>query len=780
MTLRNTIIGAALALLATTASAQVIGQPRVIDAVVKAADGTTGVRSTKKCNNISTVKALTKARKAAPMAKANYTANDTLFFESFEEWDGSIPWYPSAQNGAKNYWSYSSNINSSDLQTFIDNGQIPTWTAATGDDVNFPYPKHGFNELACFGIDDIYSEDGKTLIQKAVEQNEWLVSPTITNIEGTNYLVFDVCYAPFDVHRSEKDGKEILDMGVKTFDFDVLVTDKTRTISYNEADYKSVYKLSTQADQVIAHTNLNDTNAVNTLKFFRWEHARIPLTEYDGRSIRVALQYKGMKGGIVIVDAIRVSDMLPTAKFTRPNGSFYMGFSAEADFMNAQMVLAPAYTETTWMNYSNTDSKDFLWSYNMQGVEGTSNEMNLKLPQMAPSDILDWPTLVSSNGNRNDTFKGANVAGVKFGGDANIPIGERNIAFTLGNYDASKVVWYAQLANNGSSAFGTGGEAFWGERSGGYYKKVRGIANVFEKPAAPYVFNQVTQAFNAFLEVGSNNIICTVRRLEYNADGSPNWDGEVLGQTSKSELKTSTTGFKALTFTFPNTMVVDDAVVISIEGFDNDLVIAAQPLSQAANHDNGEGYMMVLLKGADGKIDWIEVFSTIACPESAENNLAGSFCMGMNAIFPYLHSNTGNAFAVTKGGESKDFDIDTYWNPNGAGEGATDPQWNVACSDNWFTATTDVNLTEKKVTLKINAQALPEGMSGRRGTVTITALGCKEVINVLQGDNITGVENIVSDDNEDYNTYSLSGQLMNPTNLSKGIYIKNGKKFIIK
>lgn len=779
MILKNTMIGAALALFATTASAQVLSQPRMSNAVVKAADGTTGVRSTKK-QNINTVKALTKAHKAATMQKANYTAQDTLFFESFEEWNGNIPWYPSAANGSKNNWTYSSAISSSDLQVFLDNDQCPTWTATSGDNVNFPYPKHGYYELACFGVDDIYSEDGTTLIKKAVEQNEWLISPTITNINGTNYLIFDICYAPYDVHRTIKDGKETLDLSVKTFDFDVLVTDKTRSVSTNEADYKSVYNVATRADEVIKNTDLNDTTAVKGLQNFRWEHARIPLNEYDGKNIRVAIHYKGMKGGIIIVDAIRVSDMLPTAKFVRPEGSFYMGFSADADYMNAQMVLAPAYTETTWMNYSNTDSKDFKWTYNMQGVEGTSEEMNLNLPAMNPSDILSWPTLVSSNGNRSDSYSGASVAGVKFGGDANIPMGDRNIAFTLGNYDASKVVWYAPLSNRGSSAFGTGGESFWSERSGGYYKKVRGIANIFEKPAGPYVFNQVTQAFNDFLNFGTDNIICTVRRMEYKADGTPNWDGEVLGQTTASELKTSTTGFKALTFTFPNTMVIDDAIVISIEGFDHDLVMAAQPLSQAQNHEDDMGYMMVLLKNADNGIDWIEVYTTIACPESADNNLAGSFCMGMNAVFPYLHSNDGTVFVADTAGETKGFDFNSYWDPDGATETTIDPQWNVTCSDNWLRAVTEVDRTAKKVSLKISAQALPEGVSGRNGTITITGLGCKEVITVLQGDAATDIDNIAAGVSENSETYNISGQLVSPINLKKGIYIKNGKKFIIK
>lgn len=779
MTLRNTIIGAALALFASTASAQEIGKPRMIDAVVKAADGTTGVLSTKKSNYTKTVKALANARKA-PMAKANYTAQDTVFFESFEEWNGNVPWYPSASTGAKNNWTYSSAISNSDLQAFLDNDQCPTWTATSGDDRNFPYARHGYYELACFGIDDIYAEDGKTVIKQAVEQNEWLISPSITNIEGTNYLIFDVCYAPFDVHRSTKDGKDVLDLAAKTFDFDVLVTDKARTASTNEADYKSVYNLATQADKVIAQTNLNDTNAVNALRFFRWEHARIPLTEFEGKSIRVALHYKGKKGGIVIVDAIRVSDMLPKALFKRPNGSFYMGFSSDADFMNAQMVLAPAYTETTWMNCSNSDSKEFKWTYSMQGTEGESSEMNLKIPGVVPSDILSWPTLVSSNGKRSDTYKGANVAGIKFGGNSLLPIGDRQIAFTLGNYDASKVVWYAPLANKGQSAFGTGGEAFWSDRSGGYYKKVRGIANIFEKPAAPYVFSQVTQAFNDFANFGTGNIICTVRRMEYKANGEPNFDGEVLGQTTACELKTSVNGFKALTFTFPNVMVIDDEIVISIEGFDDDLVLAAQPLSQAANHDDGQGYMMVLLKTQNGGVDWIEVYSTIACPESAENNLAGSFCMGMNAIFPYVHSNDGNVFVADKAGETKSFDFNSYWDPDGETETTIDPKWNVVCSDNWFTVDTEVDRTAKKVSLKISAQALPEGVSGRNGTVTITALGCKETMTVLQGDAATGIDNVVDCASENAETYSISGQRVNPINLKKGIYIKNGKKFIIK
>ncbi len=64
----------------------------------------------------------------SPATRANYTASDTIFWESFEGWDGeTMPWLPNDPNK----WNTQSAI--ADLTPYLTNGSCPTWTTYQGD-----------------------------------------------------------------------------------------------------------------------------------------------------------------------------------------------------------------------------------------------------------------------------------------------------------------------------------------------------------------------------------------------------------------------------------------------------------------------------------------------------------------------------------------------------------------------------------------------------------------------------------------------------------------------
>lgn len=706
---------------------------------------------------------------AKPQNKAKYTANDTIFFESFEGWDKNTrPWIPSNPNN----WSTKSNIDN--ITPYLSADLCPTWTVFEGDGYYIPYATDKYQYIACTFGEEVYGVDGKTLIAPAPQQDEWLVSPTINSISGTNYLSFDINYSAWSTHYFIEGNDSVFDPTRIAYDVEVLVTTSTRTASYDPEKYTCVYKLSTEADKEIASADMNNQEDVAKLIFMTWRHVQIPLKEFDGSNIRIALRYTGTKGGSILIDALRVSDLLPVALYDRPEGSFYFGHSDQAVVLTTKVALMPAYRESIWTNYSNADVLTNEWRYNVNGTSGTSKDYDLLMPASAPTALVEWPTLQVDAGRRSDVYKGGENAYVKNGGDASVYLDQTigTVNFNVGNFDPTKYKWYGPVGDG--SVFGTGGGAFWSSISDGAYNNVNGIANVFDAPTSPYVFNTVSQAFEDFFDLGAT-LACTVYKATDLGNGGLRIEDEVIAQTTSFEDVAINGGGHMVIFKFKDVLEINSPIAISIEGLDDNNLITAKPLAQALNHDSEKGYGFVLLKTARGGIVWMEIASAMRQNEGT-GNMAMSFCMGMNASFPYIHSNDGDVFAVANDGGSKAFDLETYWNPNGEGTGAVDPQWKVACSDSWFKAETIVDEAAHTVNIKITAEALPSSLEGRSGTVKITALGCEETITVLQGNATTAIESLNSK-NDIEGTYTLSGLRINSADAKNGVFLqkKNGK-----
>ena len=698
------------------------------------------------------------------VSAANYTSTDTLFWENFEEWDGeTMPYIPTSINK----WSTKSNIDN--LTPYISNGLCPTWTTFRGDGYYVPYAKEGDFMLVCMFGGEAYGTDGTSVIAPAPQQDEWLVTPTINAISSTNYLSFDICYAPWDTHFFVEGTDSVLDMNRIAYDVEVLITTSTRTTSYNADDYTQVYKLSDMVDKEIAGIDVNNSEEVDQLYYMTWRHIQIPLAEYDNKNIRVAFRYTGTKGGSILIDAIRVSDLLPVAKYDIPQGAFYYGFSEQANLFNIKVGLIPAYKQLVWNNYSNIDSKSYAWSYINNGEVASSSDYDLLMPAQKPTNsMVDMPELTASSFNRKDAFSAAYY---KVGGNAHYSYfdGESSVErdFYVGNFDPTKQFWTGQISSNPSNpiyAFGTGGGAFYGQLSNYYYNAVDGIGNFYEAPASPYVFNKVLVPLGEFFNLGAT-LACTLYKVE---NGNTITD-EVIAQATVTDGIQISGGWY-LVFEFSEPIVMDDAMFILIDGFSNSNVIELAPLSQVLNHDNGKSYAFVKLNTYDGKYVIVDVANLLASVEGGGNMMV-SHCIGMNAVFPYLHSMDGDVFAAASAGEIKSFAIDSYWNPQ------TD--WTITASDAWVKAESVVDEAAQTVSVKISADALPADKEGRSATVKISALGCEEVITVLQGSEITGIEGIANDKNFNSidGTYTLSGQRVNSADAKNGVFLvkKNGK-----
>lgn len=691
---------------------------------------------------------------SAPSVSASYTASDTLFWDSFEGWDGqTMPWIPTAQNK----WTSKSNID--DMTPYLTNGSCPTWTTYEGDGYYVPYATNGDQMLVCMFGGEAYDQNGN-MIADAPQQDEWLLSPAINGIEQANYLSFDICYSPWNSHYFIENGDSIFDLQRLAYDVEVLVTTSTRSASYNADDYDCVYRLSEAVDREIAATDMNDDNAVGQLLYMNWHHVQLPLEKYSGKNIRIALRYKGTKGGSVMVDAVRVSDLLPVAKYDIPQGSFYYGFSDNANMFQSKVALVPAYVPTVWKNYSNDDAQQFSWAFRTSdGQEGTSTDRDLQMPALQSSFMVDMPMLTATSGQRSDQFAGAYY---KAGGNANYTYEDLSIDFNVGNFDPTKQYWDGQISAQGGSkiyAFGTGGGAFYGQLSNYYYNAVDGIGNFYEKPDAPYVFNKVLMPMSEYFNLGAT-LACTIYKVK---NGDTITD-EVIAQATATDAQQIAGGW-FLNFNFSEPVVADDAIFVLIDGFSNNNILDLAPLTQALNHDSDKSYAFVKLNTSEGSFAIIDVANLLSSVEGG-GNMTVSHCIGLNAVFPYLHSVDGDVFAAAVEGGSKDFAIDTYWNPN---------DWQIQCSDAWVKAQAVVDESAQTVSLQVTAEAMPATVSGRRATVRVSALGCEQDIIVVQGTEVTAIQRIETA-NGVQGMYTLGGVRVQD-NAAHGIYLmkKDGK-----
>lgn len=722
----------------------------------------------------------------AIIATGKYKESDFLLKESFESWDGrTFNWRPAG-------WTHFSNF---DPETYISEaeGECPTWMAYETDGYYAPYATDGNFVLLCMNSSEKKGADGTTILAPAPQQDEWMVSSTVNNVQASNYLSFDLAFTPLYSHLFADDPENPeVDLDRLAYDVEVLVTTSTRSATNDEKQYTRIFKLSDITTPMIDREDLTE-EIVAQLMGMRWQHFKLSLKEYAGKNIRIAFRYKGTKAGAVLLDAIRVSDMLPVALFDRPNGSFYWGFSTDARLNFSKNVLMPAYIETVWKNYSNVDCETMAWRYNVNEASGTSSDYNLTMPAANPG-FTTWPTLQANAGMRADEYNGGQDITVqgqnihsdngtaKIGGDCVMTYDLNGTAtkvdFGVGNFDATKLYWLGEISETGGAyAFGSGSGAFWASMTNNQYSDVRGIANVFEAPAAPYVFNRVTLPMGAFFNLGAT-IVCTVYEAKELENGGIEVTDNVLGEATTVDGIQISGGFM-LSFDFANIMTITTPICIKISGFDNSNLLECAPLTQAKNHDNNNGYAFVILKNmSSGGEWWAEIAGALSAVEGS-GNMEVSHCIGMNAIFPYLHSNDGDIFDASKTGETKSFDIDSYWYPEKLDAGDQLNGWTVTCSDSWVKAKVTLDKTAQKAGIDITADAIPSGIAGRKATVTIKALGCEETITVTQGE-VSGIEGVtVNGFTTAAGTYNISGQRISNNKAKNGIFIENrGGKFV--
>ena len=159
-------------------------------------------------------------------------------------------------------------------------------------------------------------------------------------------------------------------------------------------------------------------------------------------------------------------------------------------------------------------------------------------------------------------------------------------------------------------------------------------------------------------------------------------------------------------------------------------------------------------------------------------NASSNLAIGYDAYWPMVDCGMGSEILVAPvaGGVAMDGEYQAfalYTNVYDI-EGA----WIISDeTSEWLELAVDASPleTEGYIRAQITAEALPAGMTGRKGAVVIDADGYKLSIPVLQGE-ATGVENVVTPSIKDNKRYNLLGVEVDEN--YNGVVIMNGQKFI--
>ena len=605
------------------------------------------VKGTGRSTNSKTQKlsSLPSSRRAA--SKSAYAAADTVFFDSFEDWDGTT-------------WAYINSSNWTRYSNCIDyiseaNGDCPAWMAWQTDGDLTPFPSHGLTVAMVMNGYNVWNADSTVLVTPAPDQDEWIVSRLIsTKVTASNYLTFDIAYMPYTFYFVETYENGIhdsyIDRDSLVFDVEVLISKNMRTPSNREENYTKVWQASDDVAPLFANLHSGDDISANQeLMGFHWHHVRIPLSEFEGSNIRVAFRYKGRNGGTILLDNVRMSDLLPVAGYDIPEGTFYFGMSVDGYYeTTSPNALIPAGVKTIWPNCSNADSQSCEWLSWNKGDDcttgsGATNTRLTTLPTLtaAPNQwgsSMPYPTLtVYAEGGRSNSYSRDGF--VKFGGGTELTVDGTTRVYGATNCDLTKQYWTASSGSN--YAFGAPSEAIWKNMQAGDAEKltgkVCGIANLCEKPAVPYTFSKVWVPLSAFSTMtNATTFQCDIHRVTLDDQGNYIMSPDVIASSSctAKDVKDNYRKLKlySLIFDFAEAVTVGEPVFIYIHGFENKNVNTLAPYAQAQGHDSGRNYAYLALQREDGTHS-VRPLSTLLRNADGKSHAASSFLINIDATF---------------------------------------------------------------------------------------------------------------------------------------------------
>ena len=535
------------------------------------------------------------------------------------------------------------------------------------------------------------------------EQDEWLISPSF--VPGPNeHLFFDLHYSPFYMYYRN------VERGVWDFNFDdPTVTMQVYVSNDNGTNWNLLWDAHNTTD-VYTEANINNYTG-------GWRELFVSLSNYAGRSIKVAFRYVGKNGDSMALDNIRLDQATPRASYIAPRGYFNVGLSPNFYTLRTQNLLGNAYSPSTWRNTSNSQSESFRWEFERPGSTNQKDIYSDVNPEIShPAGVFAAPTLTASAGSRTSTFSWGNGTQGYFiaGGGSGFLIGDSEIeVFGAGNYDLEKGI---RVYGNGEKDYNFGTTLDL---------SIDGLANYFEAPAEPYVLKGMWVTLLEF-DAPENAVF---EMIIHRVGEAPDGNGLIMTDTIATAVCMASDVIGPITegvlFSLPfgqmkmkdpimdlyyyDLLVIDEDILIEFKGFNKPGIELAAFTQQINTGTHNYAYTFVL-QGSNRVI------------QAYNNNTALLF--NLEVIYPYLHTEDLTFNAPSTGGR-KDFTIESPFVPS--------DWWFEEELPDWIESTYDYNENTRAKTLRLTAKALPFGTTGRSETITLFTYGSSLSIQVNQG-----------------------------------------------
>lgn len=467
----------------------------------------------------------------------------------------------------------------------------------------------------------------------------------------------------------------------------------------------------------------------------------VNISKYVGKNIKIAFRYYGINGESMMLDDVKVGEATPTAAATAPNAVFPIGFSLEGYNLSdgsgnvLNLALAPYKTSLEWTNVSPA-YESCTWTYpDEEGNETTSSSKNLEAPEYGFGQY-GAPSLVTKIGSKTSDAAKLYDA-VQYGGSVMINHGDSYLSFDAAMYDLNRFVSKKakfSLTRDGVFGMGATSDATWNQLLKTEGMKVTGMGMFIPQPAAPYTLSSANAVvyYTAGKLTDKSQLKATVYKVE--DDGS--FTAMAEGYCSPSEIyKANDKSDPKAVFYFEREidglptqaeLFVDYPIVIQFsadlaEGEEFDFVNA---FDSAPNEVENNVY--VFFNDAEGTRKMINTTALSFEDGSAAAGLYASF----DATYSWLRSDE-DAFEAKPAGESKTFDLDSYYNlVNSKGE-------NLATATgeglgDWYTVSFANGLGTEPAKMTVTVSALPEGTDVRSSYFDVEVFGMMKRFYVAQ------------------------------------------------
>ena len=595
------------------------------------------------------------------------------------------------------------------------------WEATKGDGFTSAY-SGTYVERVQVSIADFTADP----ITFAEQQDEWLITKAITPKTG-DYLTFQLCYSPFFTLFNES----TMDFSSVNNILEILVTtDDGKT-------WEKVWDVLDDARSYTVDELWDDGSS-----FVRPYHPMlVNISKYVGKNIKIAFRYYGINGESMMLDDIKVGEATPTAAATAPNAVFPIGLSLDGYNLSdgsgnvLNLALAPYKTSLEWTNVSPA-YESCTWTYpDEEGNETTSSSKNLEAPEYGFGQY-DAPSLVTKIGSKTSDATKLYDA-VQYGGSVMINHGDSYLSFDAAMYDLNRLVSKKakfSLAGDGVFGMGATSDAKWNQLLKTEGMKVTGMGMFIPQPAAPYTLSSANAVvyYTAGKLTDKSQLKATVYKVE--DDGS--FTAMAEGYCSPSEIyKADDKSYPKAVFYFEREidglptqaeLFVDYPIVIQFsadlaEGEEFDFVNA---FDSAPNEVENNVY--VFFNDAEGTRKMINTTALSFEDGSAAAGLYASF----DATYSWLRSDE-DAFEAKPAGESKTFDLDSYYNlVNSKGE-------NLATATgeglgDWYTVSFANGSGTEPAKMTVTVNALPEGTDVRSSYFDVEVFGMMKRFYVAQ------------------------------------------------